>query len=69
MGMDANLFNEGHLLGLEDDNIKKDEYSEDVELEGIEAATWAKKNELWVVLQEHRLELLPQYHDSQVAAY
>ena len=56
--MDAHFFDEGQLLDLENDDTGKEENAEDVELEGIDVATWEKKNELWVVPQEHRLELL-----------
>ena len=55
------------MLDLENDDVGEEEDTENVELEGIDVATWEKKNGLWVVLQEHRLEVLMQYHDSQVA--
>ena len=45
-GMDAHFFNEGHLLELENDEVGKEEDAEDVELEGIDTATWEKKNGL-----------------------
>ena len=32
-------------------------------------ATWEKKNGLWVVPQQHRLEGLRQHHDSPVAGH
>ena len=67
--MDAHFFNEGQLLELENDDIGEAEDAEDVELEGIDVATWQKKNGLWVVPQEHRLEVLRQHHDSQVAGH
>ena len=67
--MDSHFFNEGQLLDLENDNVGEEEDAEDVELEGINVATWEKKNGLWVVPQEHRLEVLPQHHDSQVAGH
>ena len=67
--MDGNFFNEGQLLDLENDDVGKEEDAEDVELEGIDVATWEKKNGLWVVPQEHRLEVLRQHHDSQVAGH
>ena len=65
-GMDKHFFDQGQLLDLEHDNIGEEEDAEDVELEGIDVATWEKKNGVWVVLQEHRLEVLCQHHDSQV---
>ena len=65
-GMDVHFFDEGQLLDLEYDNVGEEDDVEDVELEGIDVATWEKKNGLWVVPQEHRLEVLQQHHDSQV---
>ena len=66
-GIDAHFFDEGPLLDLENDEIGEEEDVEDVELQGIDVATWEKKNGLCVVQQEHRFEVLRQYHDSQVA--
>jgi len=40
-----------------------------VELEAIDVASWEKKNGLWVVPEEHKLEVLRQHHDSQVAGH
>ena len=57
-GMDANCFNEGQLLDLENNDLGEEQDTEDVELEGSDVATWEKKNRVWVVLQEHRLEVL-----------
>ena len=68
-GMDAHFFNERQLLDLENDDVGEEKDAEDVELEGIYVATWEKKNGLWVVPQEHRLEVLRQHLDSQVAGY
>ena len=68
-GMDEHFFNDGQLLDLDNDHVKEEEDAEDVELEGIDVATWEKKNGLWVVPQEHRLEVLRQHHDSQVAGH
>ena len=66
-GMDAHVFDAGQLLDLENNDVAEEEDAEDVELEGIDVAKWKKKNGLWVVLQEHRLEVLRQHHDSEVA--
>ena len=44
--MDPQFFDEGQLLDLENDNVGKEEDAEDVELEGIDVATWEKKNRL-----------------------
>ena len=65
--MDTDFFNERQLLDLENDDFGEEEDAEDVELEGIDVVTWEKKNGLWVVPQERRLEVLRQHHDSQVA--
>ena len=67
--MNAHFFDEGQLLDLENCDVGEEEDAEDVELEGIVVATWEKKNGLWVVPQEHRLEALRQHHDSQVAGH
>ena len=67
--MDAYFFDKGQLLDLENYDIGEEEDAEDIELEVIDVATWEKKNGLWVVPQEHRLEVLQQHHDRQVAAY
>ena len=57
-GMDAHLCNERELLDLENDDVDEEEDAEDAELEGIDVATWETKNGLWVVPEEHRLEVL-----------
>ena len=43
-GMDAHCFDEGQLLDLEKDDVGEEEDAEDVELEGIDVATWERKN-------------------------
>ena len=68
-GMDAHFFDEGQLLDLENDDVGEEEDAEDVELGGIDVATWEKKNGLWVVPPEHWLEVLRQHHDCQVAGH
>ena len=67
--MDAHFFDEEQLLNLENDDVGEEVDAEDVELEGIDVATWEKKNGLCVVLQEHRLEVRRQHHDSQLAGH
>ena len=67
--MDAHLLDEGQLRDLKNDDASEEEDAEDVELERIDVATWERKNGLWVVPQEHRLEVLQQHHDSQVAGH
>ena len=56
--MEEHFFDEGQLLDLETDDVGEEEDAEDEELEEINVATWQKKNRLWVVPQEHRLEVL-----------
>ena len=68
-GMNAHFFDEGELMDLKNNNVGEEEDAEDVELEGIDVATWEKKNRVWVVLQEHRVEVPRQHHDSQVARH
>ena len=63
-GMEAQFFNEGQLLDLEENNNDQEEDAEDVELEGIDVANWEKKHRLWVVPSEYKLEVLRQHHDS-----
>ena len=68
-GTDSHFFDEGQLLDLENDDVGEEEDAKDVELEEIDIARWEKKRGLWVVPQEHRLEVLRQHHDSQVAGH
>jgi len=67
--MEGRFFDEGQLLGLEDDDTEEREDGADVELEYINVASWEKKNGLWVVLEDHKLEVLRQHYDSQVAGH
>ena len=67
--MEAHIFDEEQLLDLKNDNVEEKEDVNDMELEGIDVPTWEKKNVLWVVLQEHRLKVLRQHHDSQVPGH
>ena len=62
--MDIHFFDEGQLLDLKIDDLGEEEDAEDLELEGIDVATWEQKNRLSVGLQEHRLEVLHHHHDS-----
>ena len=54
-------------MDLENDHVREEVDMEDVELEEIDVGTWKKKTGLWVVPQEHRLEVLHQDHNRQVA--
>ena len=67
--MDTYFFDEGQLLDLENDDIGVEEDAGGVELQGINVATWEKKYGLWVVPQQHRLKVLVQYLESQVAGH
>ena len=40
--MESHFFDEGQLLDLENDDVTEKENTEDVELEGIDVATWEK---------------------------
>ena len=57
------------MLDLENNEIGEEENADDVELKGKDVVTWGKKNRLYVVLHEYRLEVLCQQHDSQVAEH
>ena len=46
------------MLDLENVNIGEDKDAEDVKLAEIDVVIWQKKNGLWVVPQEYRLEVL-----------
>ena len=65
--MDTHYFDDGQLRDLDNGDVREADDAEGVELEGIDVATWEKKNGVWVVPQEHRLEVLRHHHDSQVA--
>ena len=65
-GLHANFFDEEQLQDLEKNNVRKEEDAENLELARTEMATWEKKYGLWVVLQEHRLEVLYQHHARSV---
>ena len=67
--IDTDFFDEGQLLDLKNNNIVEEEDVANVELEGIDLAILEKTNRLWVVLQEHRLEVRYQHRDSQVAGH
>ena len=44
--MDEHFFDKGQLLNIQSDDIREEEDAQDVELEGIDLATWEKKNRL-----------------------
>ena len=43
--------------------------ADDIEQQGIDVSTWEKRNGLWVVPEEFKLEVLKQHHDSEVAGH
>ena len=47
--VDAHFFNERQLRDLKYDDVGEDEHTKDMELEGIDMATWEKKNRVQVV--------------------
>ena len=57
-GIDAKFFEEGQLLDLGEDENDNEGNAEDIELEGIDVSKWDKRNGLWLVPEEHRLEVL-----------
>ena len=67
--MDAKFFVEGQLPDLVEDANDDEANVGDIELEGIDASKWDKCHRLWLVTEEHRIEVLRQQHDRQVAAH
>ena len=65
--MNTNFFDKEQLLDLENANIGEKDDTEDMELEVIDVATREKRNGFWIVREEHRWEVLHQYHASEVA--
>ena len=67
--MDAKFFDEGQLLDLEEDENDNQGNADNIELDGMDHSKWDKHNGLWLVPEEHTLEMLRQHHDSQVAGH
>ena len=67
--MDAKFFVDGQLFDLGEDENENEGNAEDSELEAVDVSKWYKRNGLWMVPDEHRLEVLRQHHDSQVAGH
>ena len=65
--MDGKFFQVGQLLDLVEDENNNEGNADNIELEGIDVSKYDKRNGLWLVPEEHRLEVLRQHHDSQVA--
>ena len=68
-GMDPKFYEEGQLLDLVEDENDNEGNADDMELEGIDVSKWDNRKGLWLVPEQHRLELLRQDHDRQVAGY
>ena len=68
-GMHAKIFHEAQLLDLEEDENNNEGKAEDIKLEEMALLKWDKRNGLWLVPEEHRLEVLRQHHNSQVAVH
>ena len=56
--MDEKFFEEGQLLDLKENENDNAGNSDDIQLEGIDLSKWDKRNALWLVPEEHRLEVL-----------
>ena len=61
-GMHAKFFEKGQLLNLGEDENDNEGNAGDLELEGIELSKWDKRNGLWLVPEEHRLEEIGRAH-------
>ena len=61
------FFEEGQLFDLGEDENDTEEKAEHKELNGRNVIKWDKRNGLWLVSEEHRLEVLRQHHNSRVA--
>ena len=67
--MDAQFLEEGQLLDLEEDENDNQGTADDMALEGIDVSKRDKRNGLVLVSEEHKVEVLRQDHDSQVAGH
>ena len=56
--MDAQFFEDEQLLDLGEHENDNEGNAEDIELQGIVVSKWDKRNGLWLVPEEHTLELL-----------
>jgi len=65
-GMEMTFFEDGQLL-VDEEDVELE--AEDINLQGIDISGWEKKDGLWVVLGVHKLDVLRQHHDSQVAGH
>jgi hypothetical protein len=44
--MEARFFNEGQLPDLDEDDVEENRDADNVELQGVDIASWEKKDEL-----------------------
>ena len=65
--MDAKFFEKGQLLKVEENEKDDKGTADDIELNGIDISKWDKHKGLWLVPEGHRLELLRQHYDRQLA--
>ena len=52
-----------------EDQADNERNAADIEPEGIDVSKWNKRNGLYVIVDEHTLEMLPRHNDSQVAGH
>jgi len=64
--MEMKFFEDGQLL-VDEEDVEVE--AEDIDLQGIDISGWEKKNRLWVVPEVHKLDVLWQHYDSQVAGH
>ena len=64
--MEAKFFEDGQLLVLPHE---EEDDGDEIELQGIDVSTWEKRNELLVVPEVFKLQVLKQHHDSEVAGH
>ena len=68
-GRKARFFVEEQFLGLEENMVEERGDTHNMELEGTDIASWAKKTGLWVVPKEQELEVLRQHYDGLVTGH
>ena len=67
--INAKFFVEGQLLDLDEDENDNEGNADDMELEAIDVSIRYKRKGLWLVQEEHGLEVQQQHPDSQVAGH
>jgi len=61
------MFCEDEQLLVDEEDMELE--AEDIDLQGINISGWEKKDGLGVVPEVHKLDVLRQHHDSQVAGH